>query len=100
MLYFVRFRASLICILSVFPVLTAIAGINNAVDVGDAVALMDALKNEDAELESVDDALGSRYLSHFVAVKSEKREVGSCLFAYFDKWLLFDRLNSRDQRGI
>jgi len=55
-------------------VLTAVAGINNAVDMGDAVALMDALKSEDAGLESVDEALGSRYLSHFVAVKSEKRE--------------------------
>ena len=44
---------------------------------------MDALKNEDAELESVDDALGSRYLSHFVAVKSEKREVSSCLLCVF-----------------
>ena len=59
----------------VISVLTAVAGINNAVDMGDSVALMDALKNEDAGLESIDEALGSRYLSHFVAVKSEKREV-------------------------
>ena len=63
-------------------VLTAVAGINNAVDVGDAVALMDALKNEEAALESVDDALGSRYLSHFIAVKSEKREVCRGVFSF------------------
>lgn len=51
------------------------AGINNAVDVADAVALTEALKNEEAALEDVDDVLGTRYLSHFIAVKNEKREV-------------------------
>lgn len=55
--------------------LTAVAGVNNAIDVGDAVALTEALKNEEATLEGVDDGLGLRYLSHFVAVKNEKREV-------------------------
>lgn len=70
-----------LCIIFAISVLTAVAGINNAVDVGDAVALMDALKNEEAALESVDDALGSRYLSHFIAVKSEKREVCRGIFS-------------------
>ena len=74
------------CILYTISVLTAVAGINNAVDVGDAVALMDALKNEEAALESVDDALGSRYLSHFIAVKSEKREVCSGVFSFLFLW--------------
>ena len=46
----------------------------------DAVALNEALKNEEAALEGVDEGLGSRYLSHFIAVKNEKREVGqSCI---------------------
>ena len=58
-------------------VLTAVAAINNAVDVADSVALTDALKEQEAALEGVDEALGSRYLSHFIAVKNEKREVCS-----------------------
>ena len=61
--------------------LTAVAGINNAIDVGDSSALTDALKNEEAALDGVDETLGSRYLSHFIAVKNEKREVW--LFWFF-----------------
>ncbi|XP_065059905.1 ras GTPase-activating-like protein IQGAP1 isoform X2 [Rhopilema esculentum] len=55
-------------------VLTAVAAINNAVDVADSIALTDALKDQEAALDGVDEALGSRYLSHFIAVKNEKRE--------------------------
>ena len=55
--------------------LTAIAAINYAVDVDDASALTETLRHEEASLEDVDETLGSRYLSHFVAVKNEKREV-------------------------
>ncbi len=51
------------------------AAINNATDVGDATALSVALKNEEAALEGVDESLSSRYLTHFVAVKNEKRQV-------------------------
>lgn len=41
----------------------------------DESKLTDALDNPDAKLRDVDETLGSRYLSHFVAVKKEKREV-------------------------
>ena len=37
--------------------------------------LVEALENIEAKLHDVDESLGSRYLSHFVAVKKEKREV-------------------------
>eukprot|EP00794_Sanderia_malayensis_P010081 gene10081-11111_t len=58
----------------ILKVLSAVAAINNATDVGDANALNVALKNEEAALEGVDDSLSSRYITHFVAVKNEKRE--------------------------
>ena len=42
---------------------------------GDENKLVDALELPEAMLVGVDESLGSRYLSHFVAVKKEKRDV-------------------------
>ena len=58
-----------------FLVLLAVAAVNQAIDMNDDNKLIDALENPEAKLNDVDDSLGTRYLSHFVAVKKEKREV-------------------------
>ena len=55
----------------------AVAAINQAIDMNDDNKLIDALENPEAKLQDVEESLGTRYLSHFVAVKNEKRDV-SC----------------------
>lgn len=58
--------------------LLAVAAINQAIDMNDDNKLIDALENSEAKLKDVDESLGTRYLSHFVAVKKEKcDEVGA-----------------------
>ena len=62
--------------------LQSVATINKHIDSKDENRLMDALESDSARLEDVDESLGSRYLSHFVAVKKEKCEASfmSCFF--------------------
>ena len=68
---------------SFLTVLTAVAAINNAIDLGNDISLSKALENPDAQLSGADESLGSRYLTHFIAVKKEKREVS--ITVYFSK---------------
>lgn len=60
--------------------LLAVAAINQAIDMNDDNKLIDALENSEAKLKDVDESLGTRYLSHFVAVKKEKCDVINFLF--------------------
>ncbi|XP_065671327.1 ras GTPase-activating-like protein IQGAP1 isoform X1 [Hydra vulgaris] len=57
--------------------LLAVSAVNQAIDMNNENKLVSTLENPDARLNGVDESLVSRYLSHFVAVKKEKRdEVG------------------------
>ncbi|XP_015773072.1 PREDICTED: ras GTPase-activating-like protein IQGAP1, partial [Acropora digitifera] len=55
-------------------VLTAIAGINEAVENEDPGQLIEKLTDENAAMTSVDDSLCNRYLSHLMSVKEEKAQ--------------------------
>lgn len=55
-------------------VLTAIAGINEAVENEDPAQLIEKLTDENAAMTSVDDSLCNRYLSHLMSVKEEKAQ--------------------------
>ena len=55
--------------------LSAIAGINQAIERGNATELLNCLKNKAAKLEHVDDDSVNRYLEQLVAVKKEKGQV-------------------------
>lgn len=68
----------------------AVASINQAIDMNDETKLSEALENPDAKLQDVDERLGTRYLSHFVAVKKEKREV--CLLSWVGKYANLDNI--------
>lgn len=56
-------------------VLTAIAGINEAVENEDPAQLIEKLTDENAAMTAVDDSLCNRYLSHLMSVKEEKAQV-------------------------
>ena len=61
-------------------VLTAIAGINEAVENEDPAQLIEKLTDENAAMTSVDDSLCNRYLSHLMSVKEEKAQVSELAF--------------------
>lgn len=82
---FVELHFSFVFILShltIFEllVLTAIAGINEAVENEDSTQLIEKLKDENANMTSVDDSLCNRYLSHLMSVKEEKAQVSELAF--------------------
>ena len=55
--------------------LSAIAGINQAIERGNATELLNCLKDMAAKLEHIDDDSVNRYLEQLVAVKKEKGQV-------------------------
>ena len=56
-------------------VLTAIAGVNQAIEHGNSTELLKCLKNQSANLENIEDDSVNRYLEQLVAVKKEKAQV-------------------------
>ena len=72
-------------------VLTAIAGINEAVENEDPAQLIEKLTDENAAMTSVDDSLCNRYLSHLMSVKEEKAQVSELAFVI--KQFLFTGMN-------
>ena len=71
--------------------LTAIAGINEAVENEDPAQLIVKLKDENAAMTSVVDSLCNRYLSHLMSVKEDKAQVSELAFVI--KQFLFTGMN-------
>jgi hypothetical protein len=55
--------------------LSAVAAINQAVDVGDAERTFQALSHEDACIPSLDENNTDKYQKHLSSLKTAKREV-------------------------
>lgn len=70
--------------------MSAVAAINQAVDVGDAERTFQALSHEDACIPSLDENNADKYQKHLSSLKTAKREVS---YLYFKKFSCLDFMN-------
>ena len=74
-------------------VLSAVAAINQAVDVGDAERTFQALSHEDACIPSLDENNTDKYQKHLSSLKTAKREASCELLTHFEVCTNIDEIN-------
>ena len=77
-----------------FPVLSAIAEVNKAIDVKDPKVIISTLTDDDAHIANVEPDYAEKYLQALAATKEHRKRVSLVHFTWHDQYLRYSHAHT------